>query len=375
MHLLPCLSRWQVRRSMHIQNKLFPQLGRRDVEFWNPCTQQHQRRPAEVDQEIFAAPACPTSICHGEVRTLFGWVPNPPKNVGSSGQQMSWHRIESAFFLRHGDGKRRRSLPSTRACSSWNWNPDAAAPGAVGGRAWVPQIARIPIWGIHGHIQTKTTFICGINGVRGGGGFLAGNLKDWKPHPRHITGPIYYTLYEARMAVLFSGQLTKAGDQSTIVSWQRKVSGCSKNARKSKTSKIGGIQEKAQENMSFQTPAQFSSYLIRNSVLRILLDMYRCSCWRSGYKSRHSNTVFWYTTYLIRKKKQGYRNVRSKPCSVQNFVDVLCNTTLAIELRHTQLCALRSLKSGSNCKQSKTRTNSPAEQWSMQFCDPSMFTA
>ena len=40
-------------------NKLFPQLGSRDVEFWNPCTQQHQRRPAEADQEIFAAPACP----------------------------------------------------------------------------------------------------------------------------------------------------------------------------------------------------------------------------------------------------------------------------------------------------------------------------
>ena len=128
----------EVTSAMHIQNKLFPQLGSRDVEFWNPCTQQHQRRPAEADQEIFAAPACPAGICHFQVCPLFGWVPGPPKNVGSSGQQMSWHRVESAFFLRHGEGKRRRGLPSTRACSTWKWNPGAAAPGAVEGRAWVP---------------------------------------------------------------------------------------------------------------------------------------------------------------------------------------------------------------------------------------------
>ena len=50
---------------------------------------EQQRRPAEADQEIFAAPACPAGICHGEVRPLFGWIPSPPKNVGRSGQQMS----------------------------------------------------------------------------------------------------------------------------------------------------------------------------------------------------------------------------------------------------------------------------------------------
>ena len=61
----------EVTNAMHIQNKLFPQPGSRDVEFWNPCTQQHQRRPAEADQEIFAAPACPAGICHGEVRALY----------------------------------------------------------------------------------------------------------------------------------------------------------------------------------------------------------------------------------------------------------------------------------------------------------------
>ena len=35
-----------------------------------PCTQQPQRRPAETDQEISAAPAFLTGICHGEVRPL-----------------------------------------------------------------------------------------------------------------------------------------------------------------------------------------------------------------------------------------------------------------------------------------------------------------
>ena len=37
--------------------------------------------------------------------------------------------------------KRRRGLPSTRACSSWKWNPGAAAPGAAEGREWVLSIA------------------------------------------------------------------------------------------------------------------------------------------------------------------------------------------------------------------------------------------
>ena len=73
----------EVTSAMHIQNKLFPQLGSRGVEFWKPCTQQHQRRPAEADQEIFAAPACPAGICHGEVRPLFGWVPSPPKMLAA----------------------------------------------------------------------------------------------------------------------------------------------------------------------------------------------------------------------------------------------------------------------------------------------------
>ena len=47
----------------------------------------------------------------------------------------------------------------------------ASAPGAAKGRAWAPNFRRLralPIWGIH--IQTKSTFICGINGVGGGGG-------------------------------------------------------------------------------------------------------------------------------------------------------------------------------------------------------------
>ena len=75
------------------------------------------------------------------------------------------------------------------------------------------------------------------------------------------------------------------------------------------------------KNVSNTNEAQLWSYVIRNSVLCILPDMYRCSSWGSGYKSRHSNTVFWYTTYLIRMK-QGDREVRAKPRSVQTFFDV-----------------------------------------------------
>ena len=68
----------EVTSAMHIQNKLFPQLGSRDVEFWNPCTQQHQRRPAEADHEIFAAPACPAGICQGRRSPPFIWLGPQP---------------------------------------------------------------------------------------------------------------------------------------------------------------------------------------------------------------------------------------------------------------------------------------------------------
>ena len=128
----------EVTSAMHIQNKLFPQLGSRDVEFWNPCTQQHQRRPAEADQEIFAAPACPAGICHCEVRPLFGWVPSPT--------QICWQQWPTDELTL----SRKRLLPPTwrrqtttglafdsRLCSSWKWNPGAAAPGAAEGHAWV----------------------------------------------------------------------------------------------------------------------------------------------------------------------------------------------------------------------------------------------
>ena len=61
------------------------------------CTQQHQRRPAEADQEIFAAclsrwhlrPRTAKSALYRRSNFFFSWVPSPPKNVGSSGQQMS----------------------------------------------------------------------------------------------------------------------------------------------------------------------------------------------------------------------------------------------------------------------------------------------
>ena len=84
---------------------------------------------------------------------------------------MSWHRVESAFFLRHGEGKRRRSLPSTRACSRSKMKSHRGRAGRRGGARVSREYRRLrafPIWGIH--IQTKSTFICGINGVGGGGG-------------------------------------------------------------------------------------------------------------------------------------------------------------------------------------------------------------
>ena len=178
MHLLPCLSRWQVRRFVHIQNKLFPQLGSRDVEFWNPqCTQQHQRRPAEAEQEYFQRLVVP--LAFATAKSALYSVRSPPKNVGSSGQQMSWHRVESAFFLRHGEGKRRRSLLSTRACSRSKMKSLRGRAGRRGAWARVSREYRrlraFPIWGIH--IQTKSTLTSfAVLMVLGGGGGGGGGI-------------------------------------------------------------------------------------------------------------------------------------------------------------------------------------------------------
>ena len=38
-----------------------------------------------------------------------------------------------------------------------------------------------------------------------------GTWKDWKPHPHPITGPTFCTMYDAQIAVLFSGQSNKGG--------------------------------------------------------------------------------------------------------------------------------------------------------------------
>ena len=64
--------------------------------------------------------------------------PAHPKMLAAVANRWADTGVESAFFPRHGEGKRRRGLPSTRACSSWKWNPGAAAPGAAEGGAWVP---------------------------------------------------------------------------------------------------------------------------------------------------------------------------------------------------------------------------------------------
>ena len=90
-------------------------------------------------------------------------VPSAPKMLAAVANRWAdteWKVPSSSAMVK---GKRRRGLPSTRACSSWKWNRGAAAPEYRRLRAF-------PIWGIHG--QTQSTFICGINGVggRGGGG-------------------------------------------------------------------------------------------------------------------------------------------------------------------------------------------------------------
>ena len=46
MHILPCLSRWQVPCTSKTSS--FHSSAAGTPEFWNPCTQQHQRRPAEA---------------------------------------------------------------------------------------------------------------------------------------------------------------------------------------------------------------------------------------------------------------------------------------------------------------------------------------
>ena len=116
-HLHPAMF-VEVTNAMHVQNKLFLQLGSRDVKFRTlSCTQQLQHCPAEADQEMCAAPACPTGICHGEVRPFIAEAssslvgsPPQPQNVGRSGQQTSWHQGESTFVLRHAYGKGKQRL-------------------------------------------------------------------------------------------------------------------------------------------------------------------------------------------------------------------------------------------------------------------------
>ena len=131
---------------VHIQNKLFPQLGSRDVEFWNPqCTQQHQRRPAEAEQEIFAAPACPTGICHGKVRPLSqkgtsslvgSTSPADPKMLAAVANR--WADTELKVPSSSGRVKANDDGACLRLAHAQDrkWNPIAAAPGAAEGRAW-----------------------------------------------------------------------------------------------------------------------------------------------------------------------------------------------------------------------------------------------
>ena len=80
---------------MHIQNKVFPQLGSRDVEF---LSFEHnnisvvQLKPTKKYLQrllVLLAFVKAKSALYRRSNFFFGWVNSPTKNAGSSGQQMS----------------------------------------------------------------------------------------------------------------------------------------------------------------------------------------------------------------------------------------------------------------------------------------------
>ena len=138
-----------------------------------PCARQHLHRPAEAGKEIFAAPACRTGICHGEVgplsqkQLLLRFGPQPT--------QKCWQQLPTDELTL----SRKYLFPPT--CSEKGKRQRACFPLAhaqyklklksFGGKPRrAPRRGARPLWGIH--IQTKLTFICGINGVGEGVGFM-----------------------------------------------------------------------------------------------------------------------------------------------------------------------------------------------------------
>ena len=176
LHAPPAMfTRWQVRRSVHIQNKLFPQLGSWDMEFrtvvHNNISVVQLKTTKKYLQHLLVPLEFATakSALYRRSNFFFDWVPSPPKKVGSSGQQTTSRKCllpPTWYMVKANDDT--TSLPPARACSSWKWNHLAGNRAGRRGGERVAVDCACSIWGIH--IQTKSTFICGINGVGGGGG-------------------------------------------------------------------------------------------------------------------------------------------------------------------------------------------------------------
>ena len=151
----------EVTSAMHIQNKLFPQLGSRDVEFWNPCTSwSRPRNICSAGWSRWHLPRrSPPFIWLGPQPTQKCWQQWPTDELTLSRKRLlppAWWRqttTELAFDSR----MLKLKMKSRRGRA-----------GRHGGaRVSTVDCARSPYGGIH--IQTKSTFICGFNGVGGGG--------------------------------------------------------------------------------------------------------------------------------------------------------------------------------------------------------------
>ena len=124
----------EVTSAMHIQNKLST------ARTWSFGTLVHnnisvvQLKPTKKYLQRLLVP-----LAFATEKSALYLVGSPahPKMLAAVANR--WADTESKAPSSFGMvNKRRRGLPSTRACSSWKWNPGAAAPGAVEGRAWVP---------------------------------------------------------------------------------------------------------------------------------------------------------------------------------------------------------------------------------------------
>ena len=168
MYLLPCLSMWQVRRCVHIKNKLFPQVGNRDVEFRtlvHNSSSVVQLKPTKKYLQcllVWLAFATAKSAIYRRSTSSSAGSPSPPQNVGNSGHATQdeltpsrkcssptwWRQTTTEFSFR---------MPKLKM--KWEIISRKTAPGATEGRTFP----------LETHIETKLTSNCGINGVGGGG--------------------------------------------------------------------------------------------------------------------------------------------------------------------------------------------------------------